>query len=106
MVLGKFSVLLPSWFLKPNGLRCGSLRLRQLLVDDLLERSCGLGPAQENAVDKEGGPAVDAGRFSLARVFVRFRLVFPAAPLDLIDLDQDVPFTRYLKEEGELVRVG
>ena len=26
-------------------------------------------------------------------------------PLDLIDLDQDVPFTRYLKEEGELVRV-
>ncbi len=27
-------------------------------------------------------------------------------PLDLIDLDQDVPFTRYLKEEGELVRVG
>ncbi len=27
-------------------------------------------------------------------------------PLDLIDLDQDVPFTRYLKEEGELERVG
>ncbi len=27
-------------------------------------------------------------------------------PLDLIDLDQDAPFTRYLKEEGELVRVG
>jgi predicted nucleotidyltransferase len=27
-------------------------------------------------------------------------------PLDLIDLDQDVPFIRYLKEEGELVRVG
>ncbi len=27
-------------------------------------------------------------------------------PLDLIDLEQDVPFTRYLKEEGELVRVG
>jgi predicted nucleotidyltransferase len=27
-------------------------------------------------------------------------------PLDLIDLDQDVPFTRYLKEKGELVRVG
>ncbi len=27
-------------------------------------------------------------------------------PLDLIDLDQDVPFTRYLREEGELVRVG
>ena len=26
--------------------------------------------------------------------------------LDLVDLDQDTPFTRYLKEEGELVRVG
>ena len=26
-------------------------------------------------------------------------------PMDLVDLDQDVPFTRYLKQEGELVRV-
>jgi hypothetical protein len=25
--------------------------------------------------------------------------------VDLIDLDEDNPFTRYLKEEGELVRV-
>lgn len=27
-------------------------------------------------------------------------------PLDLVDLDLDNPFTRYLKEEGELQRVG
>jgi predicted nucleotidyltransferase len=27
-------------------------------------------------------------------------------PLDLIDLDEDNLFTRYLKEEGELRRVG
>jgi predicted nucleotidyltransferase len=27
-------------------------------------------------------------------------------PVDLIDLDQDTPFTRYLREEGELQRVG
>ena len=27
-------------------------------------------------------------------------------PLDLIDLDEDTPFTRYLKSEGELRRVG
>lgn len=27
-------------------------------------------------------------------------------PLDLIDLDEDTPFTRYLKEEKELVLVG
>ena len=27
-------------------------------------------------------------------------------PLDLIDLDEKNPFTRYLKEEGELQRVG
>jgi predicted nucleotidyltransferase len=27
-------------------------------------------------------------------------------PLDLIDLDEDTPFTRYLKEEGELQRVA
>lgn len=27
-------------------------------------------------------------------------------PLDLIDLDEDTPFTRYLKEAGELIRVG
>jgi predicted nucleotidyltransferase len=27
-------------------------------------------------------------------------------PVDLIDLDEDNPFTRYLKEEGELRRVG
>jgi uncharacterized protein len=27
-------------------------------------------------------------------------------PIDLIDLDEDNPFTRYLKEEGELHRVG
>jgi predicted nucleotidyltransferase len=27
-------------------------------------------------------------------------------PLDLIDLDEDNPFTRYLKDEGELQRVA
>jgi len=27
-------------------------------------------------------------------------------PLDLVDLDEDNPFTRYLKAEGELRRVG
>jgi predicted nucleotidyltransferase len=27
-------------------------------------------------------------------------------PLDLIDLDESTPFTQYLKEEGELQRVG
>lgn len=27
-------------------------------------------------------------------------------PLDLIDLDNDNPFSRYLKEKGELLRVG
>jgi len=27
-------------------------------------------------------------------------------PVDLIDLDEQTPFTRYLKEEGELHRVG
>lgn len=27
-------------------------------------------------------------------------------PLDLVDLDVDTPFTRHLKEEGELQRVG
>lgn len=27
-------------------------------------------------------------------------------PVDLIDLDQDTPFTRYLRAEGELQRVG
>lgn len=27
-------------------------------------------------------------------------------PLDLVDLDQPTPFTRYLQEEGELQRVG
>jgi len=27
-------------------------------------------------------------------------------PLDLIDLDEDNPFTRYLKEEKELVRIA
>jgi len=27
-------------------------------------------------------------------------------PLDLVDLDEDNPFTEYLKDEGELVRVG
>lgn len=27
-------------------------------------------------------------------------------PLDLIDLDENNPFTRYLKAEGELQRVG
>ena len=26
--------------------------------------------------------------------------------MDLVDLDQDSPFVRYLKEEGELKRVG
>jgi len=27
-------------------------------------------------------------------------------PVDLIDLDEDNPFTRYLKGKGELLRVG
>ena len=27
-------------------------------------------------------------------------------PIDLIDLDEDNPFTRYLKKDGELQRVG
>jgi predicted nucleotidyltransferase len=27
-------------------------------------------------------------------------------PLDLVDLDEDNPFTRYLRDEGELRRVG
>lgn len=27
-------------------------------------------------------------------------------PLDLVDLDEDTPFTRYLKREGELRHVG
>lgn len=27
-------------------------------------------------------------------------------PLDSVDLDEDNPFTRYLKSEGELLRVG
>ena len=27
-------------------------------------------------------------------------------PLDLIDLDEETPFTNYLKEEGELLSVG
>lgn len=27
-------------------------------------------------------------------------------PLDLVDLDEDNPFTRYLKKEGELLRVA
>ncbi len=27
-------------------------------------------------------------------------------PVDLVDLDEDNPFTRYLKREGELQRVG
>jgi predicted nucleotidyltransferase len=27
-------------------------------------------------------------------------------PVDLIDLDEDNPFTRYLKNKGELLRVG
>jgi predicted nucleotidyltransferase len=27
-------------------------------------------------------------------------------PIDLIDLDEDNPFTAYLKNEGELLRVG
>ena len=27
-------------------------------------------------------------------------------PLDLVDLDEATPFTRYLKEEGELKRVA
>ncbi|MFB3785293.1 MAG: nucleotidyltransferase family protein [bacterium] len=26
-------------------------------------------------------------------------------PLDLIDLDENTPFTRYLRQEGELIRV-
>lgn len=27
-------------------------------------------------------------------------------PLDLVDLDEENPFTRYLRDEGELQRVG
>jgi len=27
-------------------------------------------------------------------------------PVDLVDLDQDTPFSQHLKQEGELVRVG
>ena len=27
-------------------------------------------------------------------------------PVDLVDLDQDTPFSQHLKEEGKLVRVG
>jgi predicted nucleotidyltransferase len=27
-------------------------------------------------------------------------------PVDLVDLDQETPFPRHLKEEGKLVRVG
>ena len=27
-------------------------------------------------------------------------------PLDLVDLDEDNPFTQYLKSKGELLRVG
>lgn len=27
-------------------------------------------------------------------------------PVDLINLDRENPFTRYLKQEGELLRVG
>ena len=27
-------------------------------------------------------------------------------PIDLVDLDEDSPFTRYLRKEGELQRVG
>jgi hypothetical protein len=26
--------------------------------------------------------------------------------IDLVDLDEDNPFTRYLKDENELVRIG
>ena len=26
--------------------------------------------------------------------------------MDLVDLDEDTPFTQYLKQQGELVRVG
>jgi predicted nucleotidyltransferase len=42
---------------------------------------------------------------------VFFRAVAKASrasgrPVDLIDLDEDNPFTRYLKDEGELQRVG
>jgi hypothetical protein len=29
-----------------------------------------------------------------------------ARPLDLIDLDEENPLTRYLREEGELIRVA
>ena len=31
---------------------------------------------------------------------------FLGAPLDLIDLDEATPFTRYLKDEGQLQRVA
>lgn len=42
---------------------------------------------------------------------VYFRVLARAAsllkrPVDLVDLDEDSPFTRYLKSEGELRRVG
>ena len=30
---------------------------------------------------------------------------FLQRPLDLVDLDEETPFTRYLREEGELLRV-
>ena len=26
--------------------------------------------------------------------------------IDLVDLDQELPFTRYLKQKGELIRVA
>jgi predicted nucleotidyltransferase len=44
-----------------------------------------------------------------AEVFVRAAAKASRAfgrPVDLIDLDEDNPFNRYLKDEGELRRVG
>lgn len=40
------------------------------------------------------------------RAWARAVRAFPGREMDLIDLDHDTPFTRYLREEGELQRVG
>jgi len=37
--------------------------------------------------------------------FCEVDAMFPK-PLDLVDLDSDNPFTRYLKSENELLRIG
>jgi predicted nucleotidyltransferase len=40
------------------------------------------------------------------RAYARASECLPARETDLVDLDSDTPFTRYLREEGELQRVG